>query len=248
MTDDLPLVCLHGFLGCADDFAELEERLERQCLAFDLPGHGADPRQTSSFEAAVAWIAERLDEHDLPRVDVAAYSMGGRLAYGLIDAQPERVRCAVIVGANPGLADAEDRSRRAASDETLARRLETEPFEAFLRDWYRRPIFGRLREQPGFEAMLARRRRGRPTALAGALRRLSVGRQPSFWPGLSGLQTRLLLVAGGEDEKCARINASVVAAAEGAAVNLTIPGAAHAVPVEQPEAFAEAVRAFLTAP
>ena len=52
-----PLVLLHGFLGCVEDWDELRAALARrlECVALDLPGHGTQPVpvETTSFEGGV---------------------------------------------------------------------------------------------------------------------------------------------------------------------------------------------------
>ena len=41
--ESVPLVLLHGFLGCAGDWRATIDALgpSVRCIAFDLPGHGA---------------------------------------------------------------------------------------------------------------------------------------------------------------------------------------------------------------
>ena len=127
-----PLVCLHGFLGCAEDFGVLFDALrdERRCIAFDLPGHGESPAPLPMtdpvFEATCELVMQWIDETLEGPFDLLGYSMGGRLAYGLLANAGVRVRRAVILGANPGLEDEEDSARRRITelpDENDAERL-----------------------------------------------------------------------------------------------------------------------------
>ena len=250
-----PLVCLHGFLGCAEDFRALFEDLgkDRRCIAFDLPGHGSSPgpaRLPTSgpvFEATCALVLSWIEATTAAPVDVLGYSMGGRLAFGLLATASERIRRAVVLGANPGLEDEEDRARRRVSDAMLADRLLTEPLDTFLDAWYAQPLFDGLRASPVFPAVLARRQQGDPERLSRALRGLGLGEQPSFWRALGAREEPLLLIAGADDAKYVRMNRSTRAACPGAEA-VVITEAGHAVHLEQPEAFARSVRSFLDAP
>ena len=68
---------------------------------------------------------------------------------GLLLAEPERIRRAVIVGASPGIEDEAERAARAELDEARARDLETQPFEDWLEAWYGQPLFAPLRGDAG---------------------------------------------------------------------------------------------------
>jgi len=245
-----PLVCLHGFLGCADDFRLLFEKLqhERRCVAFDLPGHGASPAPLplsgpvfeATCELVLAWISETIDGP----FDLLGYSMGGRIAYGLLSMADERIRRAVILGANPGIEDEEGRARRRVSDAMLADRLLTEPFDAFIDDWYAQPLFDGLRTSSVFPDVRVRRIQGDSERLSRSLRCLGPGEQPSYWQTLGTREAPVLLVAGADDPKYVEINRSAVAACPGAEA-VVITQAGHSVHLEQPEAFARCVRSFL---
>ncbi len=248
-----PLVCLHGFLGCAEDFGDLFDRLgrERRCIAFDLPGHGASPAPLPAtapvFEATCELVLEWIGRSIEGPFDLLGYSMGGRIAFGMLATAGDRIRRAVILGANPGLEDEEDRARRRVSDAVIADRLAAEPFDAFLEDWYAQPLFDGLRSSDEFPRVLARRLHGDPERLSRALRCLGLGEQPSYWRALGRREDPLMLVAGAEDAKYMHMNRSALAACPGAEA-VVITQAGHAVHLEQPEAFTRCVRSFLDAP
>lgn len=245
-----PLVLLHGFLGDAADWSELFPLLsaERRCIAFDLPGHGGDPAPLppgeNAFAATVRWLASRLEERGVRRFDVLGYSMGGRLAYGLVCELPSRVRRAVTIGASAGLRAETARVERRALDEERARRLVEDGLETFLLDWYRQPLFHDFARSAAFEPALRRRRRGRAKELAAALRALGPGVQPYLGDALARTEVPLLLIAGARDERYVEANAALADSVPTARA-LVVPDAGHSVHLERPAALGRLVADFL---
>jgi 2-succinyl-6-hydroxy-2,4-cyclohexadiene-1-carboxylate synthase len=248
-----PLVLLHGFLGCAGDWDDLIGRLEpaRDCLAPDLPGHGADPAPIApgprAFDETVERVAALIEARFDEPVDLLGYSMGGRLALGLVADRPDLLRRAAAVGASPGIDDEIERRTRKRDDDFRARSLERGPLEAWLDDWYAQPLFGPLRASPAFAAMRARRAAGDAAALARALRALSPGIQPPLRHRLSQSTVPLLLIAGALDAKYAAIGRDL-AAASPSIRDAVVPGAGHAPHLEQPDEFLRIVHAWFDGP
>ncbi len=103
----LPLLILHGFASSALAWTEVIRALapQRRVLAYDRPGfgltavtsdpwHGLDPYAPT----AQVPIARALVQHlGLGRFVVLGHSMGGRLAYELARALPDRVAAAILV-------------------------------------------------------------------------------------------------------------------------------------------------------
>ena len=85
-VDKPPLVFLHGFLGCKEDFLPLVSFLEKNfyCICLDLPGHGS-----SSFEEkALESIIDTLASLNISSTDFVGYSMGGRVCLELYQKYP----------------------------------------------------------------------------------------------------------------------------------------------------------------
>lgn len=228
--------CLHGFLGSPHDWDQFGDfGMGQSVVKADLFGAEAFPNTPTQAAWADAYYAKRVGAGPNHLV---GYSLGGRLALHLAAQFPEAWDGVVIIGANPGLDDAEVRTARRAHDETWARRFETQPWDSLLADWDAQAVFG---GRPGGKRREADFSRAR---LADALRRWSLGAQESLWAALSALPCPLLWVAGAEDVKqqpiCRRVSDTV----PGAQVWVA-PGVAHRVPWEQPEAFAACVHEFL---
>ncbi|HSR41195.1 MAG TPA: alpha/beta fold hydrolase, partial [Longimicrobiales bacterium] len=174
------------------------------------------------------------------------YSMGGRLALAGGVLRPDRVAALVLESASPGLAGPDERAERRALDEERARTLEEGGLEAWVDAWMSLPLFASQRELPEEVRARERRRRLRSSVegLAWSLRELGTGSQPSFWDDLPGLDVPVLLLTGARDEKFCDL-ADAMASKLPRARRATIPGVGHAVHLEAPDAWLEAVGDFL---
>ncbi len=244
-----PLVLLHGFTGSAADWADLAARLRGaggpEVVALDLPGHGgaAGSPGCDSWEEGVAAIAQALARLGPEPVHLAGYSLGARLALAFALAAPERVASLALVGGAPGLADPDERARRRAADEALAREIEATGLATFVDRWMAQPLFATQYAGPGRlghrRLRLARTGRldGSARGYAGALRALGQGNQPSYRERLGEVAVPTLIVAGELDPRYVAIAREMAGAIPGARLEV-VPGAGHAVHLEAPDAVA----------
>ena len=201
---------LHGFMGSSADWREVMAALGDRafCVAADLPGHGASlglSTEAYTIEGSARAVINTLDRLEVEHPVVVGYSMGGRLALFLALRYPGRCAGLFLESASPGLESASERAARRAADGSKAKRLESGDLEAFLRDWYRQPLFAPLaRDENLLHRIVQARRSNEPGELARSLRGMGVGNRPSLWRELEGLRVPVLAVAGGLDEKYAR--------------------------------------------
>lgn len=253
--DGPPLVLLHGFTGSAEAWSPFREMLSDRftLLAVDIVGHGKSDRPDSLGHyapgQAAADVVGAMEKAGFPGFDLLGYSMGGRLALRVAVDHPGRIRRLVLIGASPGLATAEERAARVASDEALARGIERDGVERFIDYWESIPLFESQRSLPDERRAAIRAGRLRNTAagLAASLRGMGTGSQEPLHDRLSGLPMPALLLAGELDTKYLAI-AEEMAAAIPEARWLAVPGAGHAAQTENPAFCAEAVAAFLSQP
>lgn len=251
-----PVVLLHGFTGSKESWLQLREwlRRTRRVLSIDLPGHGGttfqgDGVENCSMEACAAAIIELLTgQLGVPRFALIGYSMGGRLALFIALEYGEYVTKLVIESASAGIADPGEREARRASDEELAKFIETRGIEAFVDRWERMALFASLRNQPEhIRAELRRERLASSGAgLAAGLRGMGVGRQPWLGARLSELKMPALIVAGALDAKFVEIGRNLSAGIRGSRLEI-IEGAGHIPHLERAAAFSRLVTDFLDA-
>jgi 2-succinyl-6-hydroxy-2,4-cyclohexadiene-1-carboxylate synthase len=164
-----PLVFLHGFLGCKEDWKETIAYFEKYfyCIAIDLPGHGATPYTES--------ILDDLKKEFPKEAICIGYSLGGRIALQL----QHLFRGIVVLSGHPGLRTPREKIKRWQQDQEWSSKLRTLPFPDFLKEWYAQPVFQSLKERPHFlETLLLQRQKQTPCDLAQVLLQLSLAHQP----------------------------------------------------------------------
>jgi 2-succinyl-6-hydroxy-2,4-cyclohexadiene-1-carboxylate synthase len=233
------VVLLHGFSGTRrawDGVVGLLDPERYRPLALDLPGHGerAGDRWPITFKACVDAVLEAAPEG----FALCGYSLGGRVALHVALAAPECVSRLTVIAANPGIEDLKERAERLASDERLAQRLESEPYEGFIESWRTQPLFAADPPAVG-ELARADQRRNDPLAMAAVMRGLSTGAMTPLWDRLEELMMPVTFIVGTRDEKFRAIGERF--AAECPACTLSVVEGGHGLTLENPEAVAAAL-------
>jgi 2-succinyl-6-hydroxy-2,4-cyclohexadiene-1-carboxylate synthase len=251
-----PLLCLHGFTGSWETWWPLFAPLASsyRLVMPDLLGHGgsdapADPTRYGMFET-VADLAALMQALGETQFSCLGYSMGGRIALSIACLLGQRIRHLILESASPGLETEEERSQRRASDEALAVRIERDGIAAFVREWEAHPLFASQRRLPQEVQVKQRaiRLRQRPEGLAGSLRGIGTGSQPSWWDHLRTCTVPVMLVTGAWDEKYSAIARRMQSLLPNAR-HVVVEQAGHAVHLEQPHEYVRIVANFLrTAP
>ncbi len=224
------LILLHGFTATGRSWDPVRRLLDRErypdVLAPDLR---ADDLPTQ---------VERLRQ-DAPYA-LAGYSMGGRIALHLALAQPDLVTRLVLLSTTAGIEDEDERARRRAADEELAREIERDGAEAFAERWAAGPLFA---GQPAAVRALAQADRRRRTAaeLAAQLRLMGTGTMTSAWERLGELTMPATVIAGERDAKFRALGERLAAGLPRGELVIA-PGAGHAVHLEACEVVAAALR------
>ena len=218
---------LHGFTGAPDVW-------EGPGVALPVAGHHPE------LLGPITWDTEIRRLHavlaPLAPVHLVGYSMGARLALGLLAHDPTPFARATLISVNPGLADESQRRARVADDERWARLIETQGLPAFVDAWEAQPLFASQASVPAERRRRAHERRLRhdPAGLTAALRGLGLGVMPDLWPSLTTLPVPVTFVAGERDAKFAALAARAVAQAPRAALRV-VPGAGHDLCLECPK-------------
>ena len=229
------LVLLHGFTGAPSSWDAVVERLPRDLRIARpaLMGHAGAPSTARSFDEEVDRLAEILRSEDLAGAHVVGYSLGARVALGLVARHPAIASRATFLSGSPGLRDEHERFARREADRVRARTLETDGIDAFVDAWEREPIFATQSALPGDvrSAHRARRQSHDPGGLAASLRVLGQGSMPAY--ELARIQIPITLVVGSEDPK-ARGHAQRMAESLSDARIVVLRGAGHDLVLERP--------------
>lgn len=226
---------LHGFTQTGNSWkpiAELFADAGYLTTVLDLPGHGGSAHVRADMRRTADMLAVLGDDSTY-----VGYSLGGRMCLHLAVMYPHVVRSLLLIGANPGIADADERSLRRDADDVLVERLYEVGVEQFLREWIAQPLFGGLQVS---DADFADRMRNTVDGLVSSLQMAGTGAQGSLWPRLMELNMPVLAAAGALDSKFAAIAVQIAEACPIGNVEL-IHGAAHAAHLQNPEAVAALV-------
>jgi 2-succinyl-6-hydroxy-2,4-cyclohexadiene-1-carboxylate synthase len=247
-----PLLLLHGFTGSVRSWDEVRPDLAHaaRVIAVDLIGHGLtaspDDHRRYTLEWSARDLVALLDALDLETVDVAGYSMGGRVALHFATCHPERVGGLILESASPGIEEEAERQRRIQSDEALAQRILAGGIEAFVDEWERQAL---LQPAPHVSAerraaQHAQRLDNRPLGLANSLRGMGAGQQLPLWSNLADLRLPVALIVGEHDARYRDIAWRMRERLPAAAV-WSVPEAGHSVHFDQPRRFVDLVTAVL---
>lgn len=232
-------VLLHGYTGGPrswDDVAPaLAEHGDVLCPA--LVGHARDTGRATDFVGEVDRIAGVIAGWAAGPSHLCGYSLGGRVALGLLVRHPGLFDRATLVGAHPGLPDGSAaRAERTVDDERWAQLAETAPTD-FLARWSAQPLF-RTQQHVEPERRLAQQRVREAhdgVALAAALRALSLARMPDWRPHLHEVRVLVHLIVGECDAKFVALAGQMQSRLVAATLTI-VPGAGHNVLLERPAA------------
>lgn len=223
---------LHGFAQPPMAWDAVREHLRTPACAHALPAMAGAP----DWDEAIDRIAAALPADAV----VAGYSLGARVALGLL--ARDRIAAAILISVHPGLDDDDARGRadRRAADDAWSARLRTGA--GFLDAWEAQPIFATATR--GDAAHRAARRAAREAldapALADVMDAVGLAAMPSLRAALLARAHRARLVVGADDARFTALAAALAAAAPVLGPTV-IPGSGHDPTLEQPAALAAAL-------
>src|SRR3954469_15830972 len=230
-----PVILLtHGYSATAQMWKGQIEPLTRShtLVTWDMRGHGQSdyPADQSAYseEATVADMAAILDAVGAKQAIVGGLSLGGYMSLAFYRVHPQRVNALLIIDTGPGFRkdDARDAWNRRAHDS--ADRFEREGLEVLK-------SLSRERSQ-----VVHRDASG----LARAARGMLTQRDAAVIEILPQINVPAVVVVGADDTPFLAASDYMAAKIPGAR-KVVIPGAGHAVNIDQPQAFIEAVLPFL---
>lgn len=238
-----PLVLLHGFLGAPAAWDGVLDALRHQgpVLAPALSGHAGAP-VVGSFQAEVDRLAAAIDDAGLRDAHLVGYSLGGRLALGLLASRPELFSRATLLSVHPGLRTEAERQARRESDQAWAARLERDGLDPFLDAWEAQPLFAAQAALPEPVRVAWRRLRTThdPASVVVGLGALSLGAMPDYTGCFADLSAPITVLTGDLDLKFQALTPALCALFPRSARH-NIAGAGHNLPLEAPSAVAAAL-------
>jgi 2-succinyl-6-hydroxy-2,4-cyclohexadiene-1-carboxylate synthase len=237
---------LHGFMGAPRSW----ERVVSDADLSDVPatpllmGHGPDWKrnQVASFEEEVARLLAIATSMAHPRY-LCGYSMGARVALGMLMRRSDLFGGAVLIGVHPGLDDVRARAERRTADADRARVLRRDGLTAFVDAWESQPLFASQQDLPAEILDLQRQTRLDHDAegLAASLEVLGLGAMPGFARGFSSLDIPITLIAGERDTKFTTIARNLSSETHPRHI---VDAVGHNVVLEAPEVVAMALNAM----
>ncbi len=244
------LLMLHGFMGDLSDWDSLSNKLQDNyyCIALDLPGHGqtkSDNETDYTIEKTSESIVEFLNNQNIENSYLLGYSMGGRVAFYLLTHYPEIFQKAIIESSSPGLKTEQEKKERVQKDLLLSKRMQMQPIELFLLDWYNLQLFSSIdKSTDAFKSMISRKSKNNIEQLSISLKQCGTGVMPSLWNLLSDIQAEVLLITGNLDKKYTNI-AQKICSEQTKFLHEIIDGASHNVHFEKEDLFCKTINNYL---
>lgn len=141
------LVFLHGFMGSQTSMQVLADKFSNDfnVWGIDLPFHGqhqnVDYHSWNEIIDELAFVLQRFS-----RLHLYGYSMGGRLALGVLERYPKLCTKIIIESAHPGLENEELKKERQLHETNIIKKM-TDDFDGFLQAWYQADLFKLKSEQ-----------------------------------------------------------------------------------------------------
>jgi pimeloyl-ACP methyl ester carboxylesterase len=231
-----PLILTHGYSSTSAMWKGQVEALSKHhtLILWDMRGHGQSdyPESPSAYSEAltVGDIAALLDAVGVGKAIVGGLSLGGYMSLAFYRAHPERVSALLIIDTGPGFRkdDAREVWNRRALD--TADRFDREGLEVL--------------KSASRERSTVSHRNARGLALAA--RGMLTQRDARVIEVLPEIKVPSLVVVGADDMPFLAASDYMAAKIPGAE-KAVIPAAGHAVNLDQPQAFIEAVLPFLDA-
>ena len=232
--DGPALILTHGYSSTSAMWEGQIEALSKhhKLVLWDMRGHGksdypADPNAYSEA-LTIGDIAALLDQIGTRRAIVGGLSLGGYMSLAFYRTHPERVAALLIIDTGPGFKKDEARTAWNKRAHETAERFERDGLSV---------LKSLSRERSSVTHRDAR-------GLALAARGMLPQRDASVMEVLPEIAVPSLIVVGADDTPFLAASDYMAAKIPGAK-KVVIPSAGHAVNIDQPQAFIDAVLPFL---
>ncbi len=261
------LVLLHGFLGSGSQFRHLIPPLcdvanpvtldicfePSVSATFDdassLSSSGESYDSAFGTDILVDGLHHVVSSALRPAPVFLGYSMGGRLALSWATRYPEHAAGLVLESTTAGIIDAEERKKRLREDADRAKRIRSD-YMAFLDEWEQNPLFQKnvgnayLRKTIPELQLEEIQRNQDPEQASLWLEQFGTGAMPPVWDRLKALKYPVHLITGEKDPKFCTIAGHMSDHLQDSK-HVVIPGAAHRVHIDAPDAYLSYLLEFI---
>ena len=233
-----PLLLTHGYSSTSAMWRGQIQALSEhyKLVLWDMRGHGQSdyPSDPSSYSEALT-VADMAVLLDMvcgvgETAVVGGLSLGGYMSLAFYRVHPERVKALLIIDTGPGFRKDAAREIWNKTSRNTGDRLDREGLSV-------------LQSASPERSQVSHRN---ASGLAHAARGMLTQRDARVIESLSDVKVPSLVVVGGDDKPFLAASAYMAAKIPGAK-KVVIPHAGHAVNIDQPQAFIEAVLPFLQA-
>jgi 2-succinyl-6-hydroxy-2,4-cyclohexadiene-1-carboxylate synthase len=243
---------LHGFTGCAMDWAPVVSSLNKKYNYYlvDLVGHGKSDSPKESYYYFIDSIVSQLKELILSlsnsKIVLAGYSMGGRMALNFAMQNASLLKGLILESTTWGISEENLRRERILQDEKLAEFVDNNPIDKFIDYWMNIDLFNTQRR---FSNEMLSQIRGRKLennkeGIANTLRYSGTGRMNPLYNSIKDIPLKTLLITGELDSKYTDINVEMVKLFTNANHKI-IKNAGHNTHLEEPQKFIDEINKFL---
>jgi pimeloyl-ACP methyl ester carboxylesterase len=229
-----PVLFTHGYQASRRMWEAQREALKSRytAITWDLRGHGEsgtpDDPALYSHELMLGDMAALLDKAGADEAVLVGHSLGGFASLRFYLDHPDRVRALVLFGSGPGYRDAEARGKWNDMADRFAKSVEERGLD--------------ILKKASAEVSGATHRSA--TALAHASRGMLAQQDSRVMDAITGIDVPTLVMIGSEDKPFMGSSEYMAKKIPGARLAV-IDGAGHAASIEKPDAFNDALLAFL---
>ena len=243
MTDTRTLVLLHAFpLGTRMWAPQQSAFPGWRVITPALPGFDDSHASASSMDVFAAHVNQELDRLEIGSAVIGGLSLGGYVAFGVLRKRPERVSALILADTRSGADGVQAREGRLRMLQILEKDGPSGVFAEMCPK-----LFGATTHAD--RPAVVEQARGlaesqTSAAIEGAIRAMLD--RPDSTPLLATIAVPTLIIVGEEDVMTPPAESEGMQAAIPRATLVRLPHAGHLSNLETPEAFNEAVSAFLS--
>lgn len=242
----LPVVFIHAFPLSKEMWAPQLSALGkgRRLVGYDVRGHGpADPGDgLYTIDLFAADLFELMDTLSIKSAVLVGLSMGGYVALRAASMKPERLRGLVLADTRAEADTNQAKALRAGAMKAIAEKGIGPFAEEFVKNLFSPAALAAGR--PCVEEARRIMKANKPLGVRGAL--LALAARMDATPWLPEIKVPTLVVVGEDDALTPPADSHRIAKAVPGAGLSVIPKAGHLSSLENPEAFNEALDAFLS--